>query len=178
MSDSDEAVVSGAERTRTILEERARALARPSTAEARPGDRFELLLFSLAGETYALETRTIREVTRFTDFTAVPGASEFLLGVTNLRGELLPVFDLLRLIGLSSKGLTDLSRLIVLGEGREEIGILADAARGVETIARDEVLRPPEALARMGANLLIGVTMDAVSVLDGAGLLRDPRLFL
>ena len=166
------------ERARKILEERARVLARPPPAEVRAADQLELLVFSLSGETYALETRTVREVARFADFTAVPGASPFLLGVTNLRGEILPVFDLRRLAGIAPKGLTDLSRLLVLGEDREELGLLADEVREVKTMRREEVLDPPEELAAIGRGLLLGVTKEAVIVLDGQGLLHDPRLFM
>jgi purine-binding chemotaxis protein CheW len=167
-----------ADREREILEERARILARPPPAEVRAADRFELLIFSLSGETYALETRTVREVARFADFTAVPGASPFLLGVTNLRGEILPVFDLRRLAGITPKGLTDISRLLVLGEDREELGLLADEVREVKRMRREEILDPPEELAAIGRALLLGVTKEAVIVLDGAALLRDERLFL
>ena len=166
------------ERARKILEGRARALARPPPAEVRAADRLELLVFSLSGETYALETRSVREVARFADFTALPGASPFLLGVTNLRGEILPVFDLRRLAGIAPKGLTDLSRLLVLGEDREELGLLADEVREVKTMRREEVLDPPEQLAAIGRGLLLGVTKEAVIVLDGGGLLRDERLFI
>jgi purine-binding chemotaxis protein CheW len=165
-------------REREILEERARILARPPPVEVQAADWLELLVFSLSGETYALETRSVREVSRFADFTAVPGASPFLLGVTNLRGEILPVFDLRQLAGIAPKGLTDLSRLLVLGEDREELGLLADEVREVKRMRREEILDPPEELAAIGRALLLGVTKEAVIVLDGAGLLRDERLFL
>jgi len=152
-----------------ILEERARLLARPPAAEVRPQDRLELLIFSLSGETYALETSAVREVVRFTDFTVVPGAPPLLLGVTNVRGQILPVFDLRRLAGIAPKGLTDLSRLLVLGDEREELGLLADDVREVKVMRRDEVLAPPEELAAMGRDLLLGLTREAVIVLDVQG---------
>ncbi len=176
MSTREKAEISDAGRAAAILEERARLLARPPAKERADG--MEVLVFSLSGETYALETRAVREVARFTDFTAVPGASALLLGVTNLEGEILPVFDLRKLTGLASKGLTDLSRLLVLGEDRSEFGLLADEVREVRLLGREEVFDPPEALAALGRSLLRGVTKDAVLVLDGAALLRDPRLFI
>jgi purine-binding chemotaxis protein CheW len=163
---------------RDHLEARARLLARPPQAALRPEDRLELLLFSLSGERYALETSAVREVVRFVDFTLVPGAPALLLGVTNVRGQILPVFDLRRLAGLVPKGLTDLSRLLVLGHDREELGLLADDVSSVEVMSRHDVLDPPEELAAMGRELLLGVTRDATTVLDIRALLRDPRLFL
>lgn len=167
-----------AEHTRAILEERARALARLPAAEAATAGRLEVLVFALSGETYAIETRAVREVARFADFTPVPGTPPLLLGLTNLRGEVLPVFDLRDLVGIAPKGLTDLSRLLVLGDEREELGILADEAHEVRMLGLHEVLDPPDALGAIGRDLLLGVTRDAVIVLDGAALLQDVRLFV
>jgi len=169
-------VIGEAERATAILKERALRLARPKAKERADG--LELLIFVLSGEVWALETRAMREVARFTEFTAVPGASAVLIGVTNLRGEILPVFDLRKLTGKVTAGLTDLSRLLVLGEDRGELGLLADEVREVKVLGLDELFDPPEALAAVGRSLLRGVTREAVLVLDGAALLRDPRLFI
>jgi purine-binding chemotaxis protein CheW len=168
--------IADADRAATILKERAQRLARPKAQERADG--LELLIFVLSGEVWALETRAVREVARFTEFTAVPGGSAVLIGVTNLRGEILPVFDLRKLTGTVSTGLTDHSRLLVLGEERAELGLLADEVREVRVLGRDDLYDPPETLAAVGRGLLRGVTRDAVLVLDGAALLRDPRLFI
>jgi purine-binding chemotaxis protein CheW len=166
------------QRVAAILAERARLLARPPAAEVRLSERLELLVFALSGEICAVETQAVREVARFTDFSPVPGAPPSLFGVTNLHGEILPVFDLRPLIGIAPKGLTNLSRLLVLGEEREELGLLADDVQEVRSVRQDEVLEAPETLAATAGGLLRGVTRDAVMVLDGAQLLRDPRLFV
>ncbi|MCA1828649.1 MAG: chemotaxis protein CheW [Myxococcales bacterium] len=158
-----------------ILEERARILARPA-AEKSHADQLELLVFTLSGESYALEARSVREVTALADFTPVPGASRHLLGITNLRGEILPVFDLRGLTGLEPTGVTDLSRLVVLGEDRDELGLLADHVGEVRAVAPGEIFDPPETLSAAGRGLLRGVTRDAVMVLDAGAVLRDPRL--
>src|SRR3546814_4484079 len=86
---------------------------------------------------YAVETRYVREVTRFADFTTVPGAPNFVVGVTNLRGGVLVVFDLRKILGIPAPGLTDLSRVIVHGRERAEFGILADAVHEVRIISAD-----------------------------------------
>jgi purine-binding chemotaxis protein CheW len=170
---------------RDVLEERARALARPQVSEARVEDALEVIVFALSRETYALETRFVREVARFTEVTPVPGAPPLLVGVTNLRGEILPVFDIRRLAGTLPAGLTDESRLLVIGDDRDEdgrderdvIGLLADEVRDVVRLPRAAILEPPAALAGAGGAVLLGVRGDATIVLDGAGLLGDPRLF-
>lgn len=159
-----------------ILDERARRLARPPPAESRPGEGLTLVTFALANERYGIEARFVHEIARFVDFTPVPGAGDFLVGVTNLRGEVLPVVNLRRFFRLSERGVTDLTRLIVLGENRREFGLLADQVDDVAELRTDGILEPPASAPSSGRPYVLGVTKDALIVLDGARLLRDPRL--
>jgi purine-binding chemotaxis protein CheW len=164
------------ERTRAVLEERARALARP--AAAADAGVLHLVTFALASERYGIEARHVRAVVRLSDYTPVPGAPDFLLGVVNLRGELLAVVDLRKFLGAAVRGVSDLSRVLVLGGDRAEFGILADEAHEVRVLPADAILDPPASVAGIGREYLLGVTADAIIVLDGAVLLRDPRLFI
>jgi purine-binding chemotaxis protein CheW len=160
------------------MDERARALARvPPTAPAA-GETIEVVVFELAKESYAIETLYVSEVVRLADFTPVPGTPEFLVGVTNLRGAILAVVDLRRFLNLPAKGLTDLSRVVVLGRDRPELGLLADVAHEVTPIRLDAVLEPPESVAGIGREYLRGVTARGLILLDGARLLADPRLVI
>jgi purine-binding chemotaxis protein CheW len=172
-------------RARALLETRARQLARPLAPAVLPGELLELVVFSLARERYALETRVVREIVRFSDFTPVPGAPDFLVGVTNLRGAILAVFDLRRFFDLPPKGLTDQSRVLVLGLGsgegqdrRNDLGVLADETHEVLGLRADEVLEPAATAPSIGRAYVRGVSRDAVVVLDGEKLLRDPRLVI
>jgi purine-binding chemotaxis protein CheW len=160
---------------REVLEERARQLARVIDEPARAGEELEQVGFVLAGERYGIESRFVREVARLTRFTPVPGTPDFVLGVTNLRGEILALFDLRRLLGVVAEGVTDLGRNVVLGENRREFGLVADAAREILYIAGATVAQPETAWSRA---YLQGLTPDGVIVLSGEALLRDPRLTL
>jgi purine-binding chemotaxis protein CheW len=164
------------DRARAVLEERARALARPPAATVGAGEVLELILFSFGDERAAMETRHVREVVRIGDCTPVPGAPDFLLGIVNLRGEVLAVFDLRRLFGVPAREPGSLSRLLVLGGDRAEFGLIADAVHEVRTLWLDALREPPGAIA--GRELIRGVTADALVVLDGAALLLDRRLFI
>jgi purine-binding chemotaxis protein CheW len=166
------------EDTARILESRARALARPQEREGPATGAIDVVIFALASETYAIETTFVREVTRLADLTAIPGAPEFLAGVTNYRGEILAVIDLRRLFGIPFKGLTDLSRLIVLGRGGPEFGVLADTVKGATTLDARELRSQMEPMAGIDRSFLKGVTKEAVIALDAAALLDDPRLFV
>lgn len=172
----DEALSPTGERARAILAERRRRLAEPAEAPGA-GETIEILTFTLANERYAIETRCVREVARFVEFTAVPGAPAFVLGVTNLRGEIIPVADLGRIFGLDRRGLTDLSRNIVLGGERAEFGILADEAHEVSMLAADSLRAPPPSVSAGMRTYLKGVTDEALLVLDGSALLADRRMW-
>ena len=97
----------------------------------------------------------------------------------NLRGEILALIDLRAFFGIASRGLTDLSRILVLGWERNEFGIMADQVEEVSTLRVDEVLDTPATLPGGGGRApLLGVTADARIVLDGSALLADAALYI
>ena len=162
------------ERSSAILAERARKLAR--VPEAMAGSTsYQVLSFGLGSERYCLELKYVREVVRFVDFTPVPCTPEFVVGVTNLRGEVTCVIDVRKFFGLPEQGVTDLSRAIALGKDATELAILADRVFDVGALRAKDILRPPQS-SGVGHDYLLGVTSEAVIVLDGAALLRDPKL--
>lgn len=166
------------DRARAVMDERARLLARPLAEREAPGQLVEVLTFSLGREAYAIESKHVREVVRLVDYTPVPGTPEFLLGVINLRGEILAIADLRKLLGVAPQGFTDLSRVIVLGGDRAEFGILADAAHENRVLLATQILEPTGAAGGIGREHLRGVTSEGLIVLEGRMLLGDSRLFI
>ena len=161
---------------KAIMDARARRLAPKQAAARLPVASLGVVLFGLGRERYAIETRFVREVVRFADFTPVPGTPDFIVGVTNLRGTVMTIVDLHRLFKIPRRGVTDLSRVIVLGVDRVEFGILADQASGQAEIAADDVLAAPGKMAGIAGSYLRGVTREALIILDGRALLADERL--
>jgi purine-binding chemotaxis protein CheW len=167
------------QRARTILEERARVLARVAPAPPAPGEVLQVVTFTLGEERYAIETSRVREVVRLGEaYARLPGAPAFVFGAMNLRGEILTVFDLRPVFGVPQRESSDRSRIVVLGTGHAEFGILVDDAHEVLAVRRDHILEPPAALTGQGREYVVGVTSGAVIVLDGGVLLRDGRLFV
>jgi purine-binding chemotaxis protein CheW len=165
--------MTAAEARTAVLEARARALARVPVEPPRPGEMIELVVFVLAGERYGIESRFVREVARLTRFTPVPGAPPFVLGVTSLRGEILALFDLRQLLGVVAVGVTDLGRIVVLGEHRREFGLLADSASEIASVAAASLAQSESAWGRAYVR---GVAPDGLIVLSGEALLGDPQL--
>lgn len=155
---------------RDVLEARARALARP-VERGVCGDSLDVLTFALANEIYALESRFVSAVFRLHELSLLPGAAPPVHGVTAWRGELLTVLDLRSVLGLSAAALSDLSRVIALGEDRPAFGILADEVLGVVSCPSSEIRRAPEGQSPE-RDYLRGVTAEALLILDAAWLLR------
>lgn len=172
------ALVRSPEERRKVMDERARVLARVPATSRSAGETIEVVTLVLGAERYAVETKHVREIARLVDFTPVPGTPDFVLGIANLRGEIVAAMDLRRFFGVPVKGLTDLSRVVVLGTTRAELGVLVDEAQTVTSLPAEEVLEPPGSVAGIGRDYLRGVTADALIILDGAVLLKDARIFV
>jgi purine-binding chemotaxis protein CheW len=166
------------ERARAIMDERALALARVPPRPPTAAEVMEVAVFDLGDERYAIETRYVRRVIQLDEFTPIPGTPNFVVGIMNLRGEVLAVFALRPLLGLPRLELEGRTRVVVLGTDRDEFGVLSDTTVEVQNLRIDDVLEPPGSLEGAGRQLIRGVTEDALIVLDGVMLLGDPRLII
>jgi purine-binding chemotaxis protein CheW len=165
----------GPEEVRRILEARARAAARvPAGPDA--AEMLEVLAFSLAGETYGVETRHVREVCELKDLADVPCTPTFIAGVMNLRGRILATIDLRRFFDLPARGLTELNRVIVLGGSGGELGLLADSIDGIRSVRAADLQEDLATLTGIRERFLKGIAGQMLAVLDGDRLLADPGL--
>jgi purine-binding chemotaxis protein CheW len=160
-----------------VLRARAHALAKVPE-QPQVGATLELLEFSLAHERYAVETYYVQEVHPLRELTPLPATPAFVLGIVNLRGRILPVFDLKRFFDLPEKGLTDLHRIIVVRSAGVELGLLADGVVGVRSIGVDCLQSSLPTLTGIRAQYLKGVTDQRLVVLDLERVLSDPKIIV
>jgi purine-binding chemotaxis protein CheW len=165
------------EGTASILKARARALAQ-EPAQAGAQEFLEIIEFRLASETYGLESTFVREVYPLKDITPLPGAPPFVLGIANVRGQILSVVDLKKFFHLPDKGLGQLNQLIILRNEQMEFGILADAILGARPIALDVIQASPPTVSGIGADYLRGVTAEHVILLDADKILSDEKIIV
>jgi purine-binding chemotaxis protein CheW len=160
----------------TILRTRARFLAQEGKGEKELSQSpLKVVEFLLASENYGIELTYIREIHALSEFTLLPGTPAFVLGLTNVRGQILSVIDIKKFFDLPERGLTDLNKVIVVRTHQMELGILADAVLGVRAIARNEFRTSLPTLTGIRAEYLKGITKDPLVVLDVATILSDER---
>jgi len=164
------------EEKKRILRARAGALARPPEKRAAGGERFEVLEFLLAYERYGVESSCVQEVVPLRELTLIPGTPPFVLGVINLRGQILSVIDLKKFFDLPEKGLTDLNKVIVVRSEDMELGILADAILDLRSVPVREAQLSLPTLTGIRSEYLKGVTPGPMAVLDVKRLLSDRNL--
>jgi purine-binding chemotaxis protein CheW len=159
-------------RTR-LLQERAAALAQP-LAEVLTAGGVDLVVMSVAGgRRYAVEARYVRQAVRVEDVARLPVSGSALIGLTTVRGEVVPLADLAALLDLAA---ADLARplAVVLEGGPSPVGLLVDGVLSAEERgAHDVHSRHTDSDER---RLEVGVTTEGIVVLDGSALLEDERL--
>ncbi|MHB8581247.1 MAG: chemotaxis protein CheW [Ignavibacteriaceae bacterium] len=166
------------EQKKKILKDRAKEIAIESKNKASEENNIEVIKFSLAYETYGIETLYVRKVFPLKELTSLPSTPAFLLGITNVRGRILPVIDIKRFFNLPEKGLTDLNKLIILHSEDFEIAIPADLIIDVLNINLAALQPSLPTLTGIRSDFLKGVTMDGVIILDGEKILNDKRIII
>jgi len=91
----------------------------------------QYVILSLAGEHYGIDILSIQEITRYEMPTQIPHMPEYMEGIINLRGEIIPVINLRKRFNLESSGVTDESRIIVVNLYDKKAGLLVDAVSQV-----------------------------------------------
>lgn len=161
-----------------ILGERARLLAREPVKTESFSEWMEVVEFLLAHERYAVESIHVREVYPLEELTPLPCTPTFVLGIVNVRGEILSVIDIKKFFDLPEKGLTDLNKVIVLESADMVFGIVVDVISGVRRISRAGIQPSLPTLTGIREDYLQGVTAECVVVLDAGKLLADEKLIV
>ncbi len=113
--------------------------------ETKDGDSFkQYISFNIDKEIYAVEITMVREIKGWIPTTSLPNSPDYMRGVINLRGVIVPVFDLRTRFrhGKTTPGKTHVVIIVSLDE--RTIGILVDAVSDILTIAEDEILSVPD----------------------------------
>ena len=127
----------------------------------------QLVTFSIGEEEFGVNILKVQEIIRTMEITKVPRAPDFVEGVINLRGKVIPIIDLRRRFGLAPRGHDKNTRIIVIEINNIIVGFVVDAVSEVLRIPASTVEPPPPVVA--------GVESDYVS---GVGKLQDRLLIM
>ena len=156
-----------------LFRSRALALAAESGRTQTLDQSIEVVEFLLAHERYAVESSYVREVYPLENLTPLPCTPAFVLGIVNLRGEIVSVIDVRKFFDLPQTGLPDLNKVIVLESGNMVFGILADVILGVRRLPLADIQPSLPTLTGIREKYLKGITPERTVVLDAGKLLAD-----
>ncbi len=148
----------------TTMSQDAAGTARRSVNLNERGGKY--LTFTLAQEEYGVEILKVREIIGVMDITAVPRMPDYMKGVINLRGKVIPVVDLRLKFGLEEAEHTEQTCIIVVDVGRE-IGIIVDTVSEVLDVDGSNIEPPPSMGGSVDTSFILGMgkVAEAVKIL-------------
>lgn len=143
-------------------------------------DELELVTFLLGNEQYGLDIMSVQEIIRMPELTRAPQSPDFLAGILNLRGQVLPVIDLRRRMGMVRVAHDKRTRVVIVSRSATTFGLVVDAVADVLRLRAADIQLPPSVarndeggmvsgVARMANDRLL-LVLDLSVVLPGLGM--------
>ena len=143
------------------------------------GAEIELVGFVAGGQSFGLAIEDVHEIRRWSPVTVMPHAPDEMLGVMNLRGAVLPIFDLSALLGLGATPQRPRNVVLIATHGGHPLGLLVEAVATIVTTSAAEIQPPPDIrhqTARRTVSGVITVGADMMRIIDLAALLAPVTL--
>lgn len=148
-----------------------------TAVESTAGDEVsQLVTFRLKDETYGINVMQVQEVLRITEIAPVPGAPGYVLGIINLRGNVVTVIDTRTRFGLPTAEVDDASRIVIIESEQQVVGILVDSVAEVVELRQSEIDHAPSVGNEESARYIQGVASrddDLLIVVDLNKLLSE-----
>lgn len=113
------------------------------TAKSGDDPILQWVTFRLGNETYGINVMQVREVLRYTEIAPVPGAPSYVIGIINLRGNVVTVIDTRERFGLPAADVTDNTRIVILESEDQVVGIMVDSVAEVVYLRESEIETAP-----------------------------------
>jgi purine-binding chemotaxis protein CheW len=114
--------------------------------------------YRLGDETYGINVMQVQEVLRYTEIAPVPGAPDYVLGIINLRGNVVTVIDTRARFGLPPSDVTDNTRIVIIESDEQVVGILVDSVAEVVYLRSSEIESAPNVGTEESAKFIQGVS--------------------
>ncbi len=119
----------------------------------------QLVIFQLAGEYFGVDIAAVESISKLQTITSVPHAPDFIEGVTNMRGSVMPVVDLRKRFGLPAADTSKESRIVTITMNEVKIGMVVDAVSEVLRISEKQIVPPPTLVANINAAHVAGIIL-------------------
>jgi len=126
-------------------------------AQSMDDPLLQWVTFRLEGETYGVNVLQVQEVLRYTEISPVPGAQDYVLGIINLRGNVVTVIDTRKRFGLCEGETTDATRIVIVETELHVVGMLVDRVSEVVYLRQSEVEKPPNVGRDDSSHFILGV---------------------
>ena len=117
----------------------------------------ELLTFTLGKEEYGIEILKVQEIRGYDSVTTIPNSPDYIKGVINLRGVIVPIVDLRIKFNLGKAEYNQFTVVIILSVANRVVGIVVDSVSDVLSLTDDQVRPPPELGTTLDTNYIIGL---------------------
>ncbi len=121
------------------------------------GKTLQVVTFALSSEEYGVDIAQVQEINRMVTITHVPRAPQFMEGVINLRGQLIPIIDLRARFGMERAERTKNTRIVVTEIGSKRIGMVVDSVSEVLRIPIEQIEDAPDLVAGVDTEYIRGV---------------------
>ncbi|RKD21098.1 hypothetical protein BEP19_15590 [Ammoniphilus oxalaticus] len=116
----------------------------------------KIVTFQVNDEEYGTNISLVNSIEKIMEITRVPNVSEYIVGVMNLRGNVIPIVDLRKRFGLPAKEFDDETRIIVLQLKEIEVGIVVDSCSSVVDINKGDIEPPPTVSGDVDTSFILG----------------------
>lgn len=117
----------------------------------------QLVIFELGTENFGIDIASVEGIVKVQEITKIPKAPSYLEGITNLRGDVLPVIDMQKRFGMSIQEHTKETRIMVANVENVKIGMIVSAVSEVLTIDDSVIELPPPMVSNINSEFIIGV---------------------
>ena len=117
----------------------------------------QLVIFELGTENFGIDIASVEGINKMLEITKIPKAPDYMLGITNLRGSVLPVIDLQKRFGMNAETQTNETRIVVANMDGVKIGMVVSAVSEVLTIDDSVIEPPPPMVSNVNSEFIIGV---------------------
>lgn len=140
------------------------------------GQSMQCLTFSLGGQRYAVPILSVQEIRRYAPPTSLPGVPDYMLGVINLRGSVVPVFDLRLRFACNAAPIDRLTVIIVVSVLGRHVGLVVDDVNRVLSLQQGMLQPSPQLASHIDISFVAGLVRDGdslVTLLDIEKLTAD-----